>query len=331
MWTLRLIPDGTHIPFTRWRSLAFALSLTALVIALGAFVTRGLNFGVDFRGGTLIEISTPTDADLSVIRDSLGAIGVGDVQVQTFGAPDDVLIRVELQDPEEGQSEAEAQQAVVTSVLRALEAAIPGFIASPPDDTEGAEGMVRRTEVVSGAVSSELVRAGALAVIGALVMMLVYITFRFEWQFAVGAVAALTHDVILTMGMFAITQIEFNLPIIAAILTIVGYSMNDTVVVYDRIRENLRKFKRLPLDQLLDGAINQTLSRTVMTSVTTLLALIALFTLGGEVLRGFAFALIFGIIIGTYSSIFVASPILLLTGTQREAAGEATKTDPLVT
>jgi preprotein translocase subunit SecF len=317
----RIYPDDLELPFVKWRNGAFALSLVAIAIAIGAFAVRGLNFGVDFRGGTLIEISTPGDADLRLIRSTLGGLGLGDVQVSTFGAPDDILIRVELQDPEEGVSEAQAQQLVVNAVIGALSGAIEGF---------DSETMLRRSEVVSGTVSRELVRAGAFAVFGALVMMLAYIWFRFEWQFSVGAVLALTHDVTLTIGMFSITQIEFNLSIIAAILTIVGYSMNDTVVVYDRIRENLRKYKKLPLPELLNGAINQTLSRTTMTSFTTLLALFALFILGGEVLRGFAFAMIFGIFVGTYSSIFVAAPLLILTGVKRDGGADAGKTAPVV-
>lgn len=247
MWKLRLVPENTAIPFTKFRGAAFALSLVAVVIAIGSFTTQGLNFGIDFRGGTLIEIETVDDANISVIRSTLGDLGLGDVQVQTFGEPNDLLIKVEQQDATDELTNEQAQQAAAATVLATLQELAPGF-------------ELRRTEVVGGQVSGELVRAGTFAVIGALFFMLLYIWFRFEWQFAVGAVAALAHDVILTIGMFALVQIEFNLSIIAAILTIVGYSMNDTVVVYDRIRENMRRYKKLALPELLNGAINQTLS-----------------------------------------------------------------------
>jgi len=248
-------------------------------------------------------------------------LNLGDVQVQTFGEPTDLLIKVEQQDETDELTNEQAQQAASALVLAALQEIAPDF-------------ELRRTEVVGGQVSGELVRAGTFAVIGALFFMLIYIWFRFEWQFAVGAVAALAHDVILTIGMFALVQIEFNLSIIAAILTIVGYSMNDTVVVYDRIRENMRRYKKLALPELLNGAINQTLSRTTMTSVTTLIALFSLFFLGGEVLRGFSFAMIWGVFIGTYSSIFIAAPILIITGVRRDGGAVETKAkakaDPLI-
>jgi len=321
MWKLRLIPENTAIPFTKFRSAAFALSLVAVVVAIGSFTTQGLNFGIDFRGGTLIEIATDEPADLSVIRNTLSDLNLGDVQVQTFGEPTDLLIKVEQQDETDELTNEQAQQAASALVLAALQEIAPDF-------------ELRRTEVVGGQVSGELVRAGTFAVIGALFFMLIYIWFRFEWQFAVGAVAALAHDVILTIGMFALVQIEFNLSIIAAILTIVGYSMNDTVVVYDRIRENMRRYKKLALPELLNGAINQTLSRTTMTSVTTLIALFSLFFLGGEVLRGFSFAMIWGVFIGTYSSIFIAAPILIITGVRRDGGAVETKAkakaDPLI-
>lgn len=317
MWTLRLVPENTHVPFTKYRGIAFALSLVGIVIAIGAFAARGLNFGVDFRGGSMIEVGTPETADLGLIRSSLNDLGLGPVVVQTFGADNDVLIKIVQQDATETMTNDEAQQAAARLVLERLQEVVPG-----------AE--QRRVEVVGGQVSAELVRAGAFAIVGALVMMLIYIWFRFEWQFSIGAVAALAHDVILTIGMFAITQFEFNLSIVAAILTIVGYSMNDTVVVYDRIRENLRRYKKMSLPELLDGAINQTLSRTTMTSFTTLIALVALFFLGGEVLRGFSFAMIWGVLVGTYSSIFVAAPLLILTGLGSERPDAPAAADPLV-
>lgn len=295
-----LVPDDTHVTFIAWRMHAFVASLAAVILSIGLVVTMGLNFGIDFRGGTLIEIGTEEPADLADLRQRLGGLGLGDVQIQTFGAPTEVLIRVGAQ-----PGESEAQQAVVEKVRGELGTAVE----------------YRRVEVVGPTVSGELIEAGTLAVVLAVAMMLVYIWFRFEWQFSVGAVLALVHDVIITLGLFAILQLEFNLSIIAALLTIVGYSMNDTVVVYDRIREKLRKYKRMPLPELIDLAINKTLSRTIMTSATTLLALGSLYFLGGEVIRGFTFAMIWGVIIGTYSSIFVAAPLLLWLGVKRDWSG----------
>jgi preprotein translocase subunit SecF len=224
---------------------------------------------------------------------------LGEVQIQQFGTPTDVLIRV-------------AEAADAASTERDLSA-----VDAMRQDLEG-EFEIRRVEIVGPQVSRELIQTGLLAVVGAIGSMLIYIWFRFEWQFSVGAVMALVHDVILTIGVFSLLQLDFNLSILAAILTIVGYSMNDTVVVYDRVRENLRKYKKMDISELLDIAINQTLSRTVMTSVTTLLALIALYTLGGEVIRGFTFAMIWGVIVGTYSSIFIAAPLLILLSVKRD-------------
>lgn len=304
---IHIVPENTNVPFIKARFVAMAFSALLLLGSIGAFATLGLNFGIDFQGGTLIEIETPQQPDLGGIRTTLSDLDLGDVQVQTFGKPNDLLIRIEEQevsDPTVHLAAERAQQAAAETVKNAL------------TDLLG-EVDFRRVEVVGPKVSGELVEAGILAVVLALAAMLVYIWFRFEWQFSLGAVVALTHDVIATIGMFAVTQFEFNLASIAAILTIVGYSMNDTVVVYDRIRESLRKYKRMPLPELLNKSINQTLSRTLMTSLTTLIALLALFFLGGSVLRGFSFAMIWGVVIGTYSSIFIASPMLLITGVKR--------------
>jgi len=297
---IKLIPDDTHVPFMAYHRIAMAVSAALMVVSLALFFAVGLNYGIDFKGGTLIEIKTEGPADISELRDELGGLGLGDVQIQTFGAPDDVLIRVQEQPGGE-----QAQQAVVEKVRGAL--------------GEGVE--YRRVEVVGPTVSQELIESGTLAVILAIFAVLVYIWLRFEWQFSAGAVLALVHDVVLTIGVFSLLQIEFGLPIIAAILTIVGYSLNDTVVVYDRVRENLRKYKKMPLSELLNLSINDTLSRTVVTSLTTLIALLALYILGGEVIRGFVFAMIWGVIIGTYSSIFVAAPLLLILGVKRDWSG----------
>ncbi|MDA1057315.1 MAG: protein translocase subunit SecF [Proteobacteria bacterium] len=301
-WKLKLVPDKTTVPFMALRRLAFGLSAALAVLSIVLLFVLGLNFGIDFRGGTLMQVKTPGVANIAGMRDAVGGLNLGEVTLQEFGTADEVLIRVERQ-----AGETADQLAAIEVIKRALE------------NTIGAGIEYRRVEFVGPQVSGELVRAGALALGLALVAMLIYIWFRFEWQFSVGAVAALVHDVILTFGFFAITGLEFNLSIVAAILTIVGYSMNDTVVVYDRVRENLRKYKKMDLKDLIDMSINDTLSRTTLTSFTTLLALIALAVVGGPVIAGFVLAMIWGVVIGTYSSIFVAAPVLIYLGVRREA------------
>ena len=302
---LRLLPDETKIAFMRNAPLAFPASLLAMVAALALFFIVGLNLGIDFKGGTLIEVqSAAAEADIGGIRSELGALGLGDVEVQGFGAPNEVLIRIEAQP--NGET---GQQTAIKAVQDTL-----GFT-----DYE-----YRRVEVVGPKVSGELARTGTIAVLVTLLGVLLYIWFRFEWQFAVGAVAALVHDVVLTIGFFAIVQLEFNLSSIAAILTIVGYSLNDTVVVYDRVRETLRKFKKTAITDLIDLAVNQTLSRTLLTSLTTLIALGALFFFGGAVIRSFTAAMIWGVFVGTYSSIFIAAPLLIYFKLRPAAAGGST-------
>lgn len=311
---VRFLPVDTDIAFIRHRVAAFGVSVVLMLGSFGALFTLGLNFGIDFLGGIAIEVRTEGPVDTAGIRETLEALELGDVQVQGFTAENEALVRVGQSTPErvntfEGYSvenEAEAQQAVRQIVSQTLEASFPGL-------------EIMKTEALSAQVSNELRVAGTIAVIVALFLMLVYIWFRFEWQFSVGAVLALTHDVIATLGFFAVTQLEFNLPTIAAILTIVGYSMNDTVVVYDRIREKFRKYKTRETADVLNMAINKTLSRTILTSGTTLVAIIAMAIIGGPALEGFALALIWGVIIGTYSSIFVAAPLLTLTGVKRES------------
>ncbi len=309
MFRLKLVPADTAFKFIALRHIAYAVSVLMVVASMGLFFTNGLNFGIDFRGGTMIEIGTEGPADIGDLRSRLSSLNLGDVQVQEFGAPDDVLIRVEQ------QAETDGSDQNVVDIIRA----------ELGEDVE-----YRRVEVVGPKVSSELVEAGTLAVVLAVILMLVYIWFRFEWQFSVGAVLALLHDVLLTIGIFSLIQLEFNLSIIAAILTIVGYSMNDTVVVYDRVRENLRKYKKLDLGELLDRSINETLSRTAMTSITTLLALLALYVFGGEVIRGFTFAMMWGVFIGTYSSIFIAAPLLMILGVKRDWSVAAPSSTPSV-
>ncbi len=299
MWTLKLVPAETKIDFIRLHIASFIVSASLVIASLGLFFTQGLNFGIDFKGGTLIEISTNGPADIPDLRDIIGSLDLGEVQIQEFGSPEDVLIRV-------------GEKADATDNAENLSAVDQIRNALPQDVT------FRRIEVVGPQISGELVRAGFLAVTVAIGLMLFYIWLRFEWQFSVGAVLALIHDIILTIGVFCLIQLEFNLSIIAAILTIVGYSMNDTVVVYDRVRENLRRFKKMPLSELANLSINSTLSRTVMTSVTTLLALFSLYILGGEVIRGFTLAMIWGVFVGTYSSIFIAAPVLIYLGVKRD-------------
>ncbi|MEO1135474.1 MAG: protein translocase subunit SecF [Pseudomonadota bacterium] len=309
---LKLVPDQTHIGFTKMRFVAMALSAFLVVGSLVAVFTIGLNFGVDFRGGVTIEVADDEPIDIGAVRTTVSDLGLGTVDVQEIqdfaGADKAVLVRIGQQpggDDEAANGDSTQQDARVLAqeALRELLG-------------EGID--FRKVDVVGPTVSGELIQKGALAVALAIAMMLIYIWLRFEWQFSLGAIVALVHDVIITLGMFAVTRLEFNLAIIAAILTIVGYSMNDTVVVYDRVRENLRKFKQKPLADLLDLSINDTLSRTVMTSVTTMLALLVLVIFGGEVLRGFTLAMIWGVVIGTYSSVFVASPFLLATDVKRD-------------
>lgn len=300
MKLLKLVPDDTHVHFIRYRVFAYFLSAALILASLGMFFSKGLNYGIDFEGGVMIEIATVDPVNLGDLRTGLNGLGFGDVAIQTFGAPTDILIRFR------GADNAEADNQAILAVKAELAKMIPGEIS------------YRRVETVGAKVSGELIMDGVLAVVLAIAAVLVYIWVRFEWQFGMAAVLSLVHDISITIGMFSLTGLEFNLSIIAALLAIVGYSLNDTVVVFDRIRENLMKFRKMPLDELLDLSINDTLSRTIMTSGTTLLALTALVVFGGEVIRGFTAAMIWGIFIGTYSSIFVASPLLLLTNVRRE-------------
>ncbi|MCU9838035.1 protein translocase subunit SecF [Ruegeria sp. WL0004] len=303
---LKLVPDETSFDFFgRWK-LWLGISALMVVIGFASFALQGLNFGIDFRGGTTIRTQSTQAIDVGVYRDAIAPLGLGDVTITeifdpTFGPDENVaMIRIQAQD------EAEAVSAeTIAAVETALAATTP--------DIEFVS-----VESVGPKVSGELIQTAVLAVSLAILSVLVYIWLRFEWQFAVGAVAALIHDVVLTIGVFSELQIRFDLAIIAALLTIVGYSLNDTVVVFDRVRENLRKYKKMELKDLLNLSINETLSRTLMTSLTTLLALISLYVLGGDVIRGFVFAMIWGIIVGTYSSIFVASTILLWLGVKRD-------------
>ena len=294
---LRLVPPGTTIPFVKFRAFYLVLSVALLILSGAMFFGQGLNFGIDFKGGILLQVTALDDsgaekeADVGALRSRINRLGLGEVSIQNFGKDSEVLIRVEKQ-----PGDNKRQVAAIEKVTAAL----------------GKNFRVGREEFVGPKVGAELIRAGITATVLALLAIMAYVWFRFEWQFGIAAVAALTHDVLLTIGLFSVFQFEFNLSTVAAVLTIAGYSINDTVVVFDRVRENLRKYKKLAIPDLMNLSLNETLSRTVMTSVTTMLALLALFFLGGEVIRGFSIALIWGIVVGTYSSICLAVPVLLV-------------------
>jgi preprotein translocase subunit SecD/preprotein translocase subunit SecF len=294
----RFVPDNTRIPFMRGRFFGLLTSALLSLASIGLYFYPGLNLGIDFRGGVVVQARTPTPADFTAIRAALAAQGVRDPGVQRFGGPSELLIRLESQ-----ASEAATQDAV-GKVRAGLERAQPGT-------------KVLSVDEVGASVSNELFFNGMLALGISLLMILVYIWFRFEWQFAVGAVVTLLLDVTKTIGFLAITRFEFDLVMVGAILTIIGYSTNDKVVVYDRVRENLRKYKSMPLRELIDLSINETLNRTLGTSCTVFLASIPLALFGGRTLSGFACVMLFGIVIGTMSSIFIAAPILLLLGEHR--------------
>ena len=305
MKTLNLLPIKPNLNFIGKQNIFFIISALFLVLSIGSFLTRSLNYGIDFQGGIMIEIRTTQPGNLAQMRSLLSDLKLGEISLQEFGEPTDFLIRIQKQDGGE-----RAQQKAVEKVKASL-----------PPDVE-----YRRTEFVGPKVSDELFRDGILAVIFAIIGILAYIWFRFEWQFGLGAVIALCHDVLTTVGIFSLTGLEFNLSTVAAILTIAGYSINDTVVVYDRVRENLRKYKSMPLTALLNNSINETLSRTIMTSLTTLLALGSLYILGGEVIRGFSFGMIWGVLVGTYSSVFLAVPLLLYLNVDRGTGTDDAKT-----
>ena len=300
---LRLVPDGTKIPFMRGRIAGLVVSAVLSLASVVLFFHPGLHYGIDFQGGIVIEVRTPGPADFPRLREVVADANVGLATLQQFGAPDDVLIRL----PRQPGDEAVQQQAIerVRGVLTR--------------EIEGVQ--VRRVEAVGASVSSELFRGGMMALGLSMLAMLAYIWFRFEWQFAVGAIVTLALDVTKTIGFYVIADFQFNLSSVAAILTIMGFSINDKVVVYDRVRENLRKYKTMPLRDLIDLSINETLARTIGTSVTVFLAAFPLVLFGGEALREFSVTTLFGIVIGTSSSIFIAAPILLFLGENRLRRG----------
>lgn len=302
---LRLVPDETKFDFMRFRRISYPLSAVMSILAMLLFFTHGLNYGVDFVGGTLIEVQSKTGpADLAKMRATMGSLNLGDVQLQQFGTPTEVLIRIPQQPGGEG-----AQQEAVAKVRAAL------------GDTVD----YRRVEVVGPRVSTELLAYGTIGLMLAILGILIYLWFRFEWQFALGAMIANVHDIVLTIGFMALFQIDFDLNSVAALLTILGYSLNDTVVIYDRIREILRRYKKMPIVDILNISINSTLSRSIITHVTVTLALLSLFFFGGPAIHSFTATMLFGVVlVGTYTSIFIAAPLLIYFGVGygRETSGE---------
>ncbi|HEX7855772.1 MAG TPA: protein translocase subunit SecF [Sphingobium sp.] len=311
MKLLKFVPDNTNIKFVALRHWAFALTAILTILAVGVTVHRGLNLGVDFVGGLMIEESFQSPPDLEKVRSTVDRLGVGESSLQQFGDPKTVSIRL----PAPESSNEGATNAIVTKVQSALRAEFPGAKFS-------------RYDAVSGKVSGELIQNGVLAVVLAIVGIAIFSWFRYEWQFGVSTFVAIVHDVLITLGFFAITRLEFDLNIVAAVLTIVGYSINDKMVIDDRIRENMRKYRKMEMKDLIDLSVNETLPRTVMTSVTVLLALASLLLFGGHVLRGFTAAMMLGIIVGTYSSVYVSSSLLITLGLTPQAIDRKPKAGP---
>ncbi|TFI58772.1 protein translocase subunit SecF [Sphingomonas parva] len=301
MRLLKLVPDNTNINFMRWRNVALVLSIIVTIASIALVGVRGLNLGVDFVGGQMITVKFEKKAPIEDVRATVSGLNVGDASIQEFGDPNTLSIRMGL--PEEGGDAAAA--AVASKVRKAIQA--------KHADAKFA------VDSVSGKVSNELYKWGAISVALAMLGIAVYIWFRFEWQFGVGALLTLFHDVCMTIGFFSLTQLEFNLNVVAAILTIVGYSLNDTVVIYDRIRENLRKYRKMDIVPLLNLSLNETLSRTMVTSLSIMFALLALLLIGPEVIFGLTIAILLGIFVGTYSSIYISSPVLVWLGVSADS------------
>jgi preprotein translocase subunit SecF len=302
---LRIVPDDTKFDFMRFRRISFPISAMLSIAAIALYFFHGLNFGIDFVGGTLMEVETKGPADLAQMRQTIGGLQLGDFQLQQFGAPNDVLIRISEQPGGDA-----AQQAAVQKVRDAL----------------GSNVDYRRVEVVGPSVSTELLAYGTIGLVLAIAAILIYLWFRFEWQFALGAMIANVHDLVLTVGFMSLTRVDFDLTSIAALLTILGYSLNDTVVIYDRIREMLRRYKRMSMPDLLNASVNATLSRSIVTHLTVSLSLLALLVFGGQAIRSFTATMMFGVVlVGTYTSVFIASPILIYLGVGTGRMGEASE------
>ena len=296
---MRILNRKTRIDFMGQRKIAFALSASLMAISIVLLVTRGLNFGLDFTGGMLIEVSYPSAPLISEVRANLDDAGLDDAVVQTFGTATDIVVRI----PPRSEDESDAE--LSTIILEALQVGIEGDI------------VMRRVEFVGPQVGDELAEQGILAVVYAMIGIFLYVMFRFQWRFSVGAVAALIHDVVISTGVLCAVQVEFDLTVVAALLAVIGYSLNDTIVLFDRIRENFPRLRKRTPIEVVNTSVNETLSRTLMTSMTTLLVLSALFIFGGEIIHSFAFTLIVGVLVGTYSSIFVASTVLLQLGVSK--------------
>jgi preprotein translocase subunit SecF len=296
---MRLLSRKTHIDFMSHRKMAFVISAFLMLLSIVSLATRGLNFGLDFTGGMLIEVSYPAAPQISDVRAKLAAAGLDDAVVQTFGTATDIVVRI----PPRNEAESDAE--LSTIVLDALQTGVEGGI------------VMRRVEFVGPQVGDELAEQGILAVVYAMIGIFLYVMFRFQWRFSVGAVAALLHDVVISMGILSAVQVEFDLTVVAALLAVIGYSLNDTIVLFDRIRENFPRLRKRTPIEVVNTSVNETLSRTVMTSLTTLLVLSALFIFGGEIIHSFAFTLIVGVLVGTYSSIYVASTVLLQLGVSK--------------
>ena len=321
---MQLFNKQTQINFLGKRRLALILSGIFILISIVSFVTRGLSLGIDFTGGTLVEVGYSQAVVIEDVRSALESSGIEDAVVQHFGTSKDVMVRLPVSTSSDKPNSAE----ISNTVMEALRIPYHEVLVDSADPTnqqcttsgslENCHVQMRRVEFVGPQIGGELANQGGLAMLYALLGILIYVTFRFEWRFAVGSVVALVHDVLLTIGVFSVFQFEFSLPVLAAVLAVIGYSLNDTIVVYDRIRENFRKMRKSDVVSIMNDSINQTLPRTILTSLTTLLVVLTLLLFGGEVIRGFSLALFIGVIVGTYSSIFIASPAVLVFGISRE-------------
>lgn len=337
---MEFLKQQTKIDFLGARKIAFIASMVLVVVSIGSFFARGLNLGIDFTGGTLVEVGYHQPVEVESVRNTLAQSGFEDAVVQHFGTFQDVMVRLPSSYSKESLNSAQ----ISSDVMAALRGSYNEILVESADPTNqqcvvsgqvtDCQVQMRRVEFVGPQVGGELANQGGLAMLYALLGILIYVTFRFEWRFAVGSVAALVHDVLITVGIFSIFQFEFSLPVLAAVLAVIGYSLNDTIVVYDRIRENFRKMRKSMAVEIMNTAINQTLPRTILTSLTTLLVVVTLLVFGGEVIRGFSLALFIGVLIGTYSSIFIASPAVLVLGITREdmipvqKEGEASDSQP---
>lgn len=299
--SIQIFPHKMNFDFMGKRWVGFGLSIALTIASLGLMFTKGLNLGIDFTGGILMEIHTEQPLELGALRESLGHQGFGEISLQNMGSPNDVMIRIQVsKDDDQAKVTAHVKEVLTGQTKQSID--------------------YRKIDYVGPTVGQELIQAGVLAVLSSFAAIMMYVWFRFEWQYGVGAILALLHDSIMILGFFAVTRFEFGLTAIAAILTIVGYSINDSVVIYDRIRENMRRFKKMPVFELLNLSINDTLSRTILTASTTLLASLSLAIFGGEVIRGFSAAMVFGVIIGTYSSIYISAPTLIYLNIRPQAA-----------